>query len=216
MYDHRDPHNRKRAKATLKRLAPLAKVRASSLGDDVDDIRCRYIRLFGDTLQPGAIFSRTCGVHIYRAPEGGFHADFELEGMPAGFPKVFGTTVAMPLPSFEEAEELALDELAGFIAMEQASDDTASASPGRARFQVDGLIVSIRRGFIESVMREGYFPEELAGSIIESFRQAMGGCLTEDGCRRLGFVESEFLNRAMVSLLLAGTPHYPRRWPRVR
>lgn len=110
---------------------------------------------------------------------------------------------------------MAIDELAGFIALEQASDGTAPASPGIARFQVDELIVSIRRDFIELVMREGYFPEELAGSIIESFRQAMGGRLTEDGCRRLGLVESEFLNRAMVSLLLAGIPHYPRRWPRV-
>lgn len=216
MYDHRDPHNRKRAKATLKRLAPRAKVRANSFGDDVDVIRSRHIKAFGETLQPGAIFSRTCGVHIYRVPERGFHADFELEGMPVGFPFVFGTPAAMPLPSCEEAEAWAIDELAGFIALEQASDDTASASPAMARFQVDELIMSIRRDFIESVMWEGYFPEELAGSIIDSFRQAMGGRLTEEGFRGLGLMDSELLNRAMVSLLLAGTPHYPRRWPRVR
>lgn len=214
MYNHRDSHNRMRAKATLKRLLARAEVRAASV-DAVDAINSRYLAFLGETLPPGAFFKRTCGVHIYSAPEGGFHADFELEGMPVGFPMVFGTPAGMPLPSVEEAEEWAVNELANLIALEQAGKGTASVAP-RARFQVDDVIMSIRREFIESVMREGYYPEDLAGSIIERFRQAMGGRLTVDGCRRLGPEGTEMLNQAMVSMLLAGSPHYPRRWPRVR
>ena len=212
MYDHRNHDNRNRAKKNLKRLMPLAEARAAGLGGAVDAPQ-GHVSPLGDLLPPSAIFNRTCGIHLFPAEDGRFHADFELRNMPVGLPFVFGTAAKAPLPSLEMAKEWAVSQLAVFIALARSGDGEPDAQPNAAQFEVDDLTVSIPREMIEAAMRHGYLPEDRAGLVIDNVRRAMGGRLTPDGYQRLGRAELQLLNQAMISMLLAGTPRHPRRWP---
>ncbi|PWK59692.1 hypothetical protein [Aminobacter sp. AP02] len=214
MYDHRSAQNREKARKNLARLMPAAQVRAHELMAIGAPVAIAAVTGLEAAAAPYIHIRRFCGVHLYCVGAGQYHADIEMEGLPVGYPFVFGTPTTEPGVSLEDAEAWAIDTIAQYMLADRQGEDRTQAEANFAHFEIDGLTFAIPRKFIERTVGLGYWTEARASFHLEKQRRAMGGQLTQEGLAKMASYERRFLDIAMVSMLLAGTPRYPRRRPR--
>lgn len=213
MYEHRSPQNRKQARRNLKRIMPLALTRADELEAAGEAISGAASLDLGAAMPPQIRIRNLVGVHLYSLGPGIHHADIELTGMPDGCPNILGTPVAAPRANQHEAQEWAINRLVHVILSERRCPDLDVPPMAFVPFEIDGMTFSVPRAHIQAASEVGYFEESQAAAHIQRIRRLMGGRLTPRGFNMLSAHDVEFLNISMVSMLLAGTPRYPRRRP---
>jgi hypothetical protein len=211
MYEHTAPHNKIQSRLNRARLMPLALRHADKMGAEGQQITPTSLMGAVTMMQVGV--DRLEGVHIYCIGAGQHHADLEFGDMPVGTSNVIGTPLAEPRPNREAAEATAVLMLAGLIVAERQGNLRDVVPPEIAVFEMDGFDLVLPLGLLMEVADAGYLEEAEAARLLEGFRRRMGGHLTESGLAELSPDEVEVLHFAMISMLLRGSPRYPRRWP---
>ncbi len=103
------------AQQLLAELLPAARADAIAFAAD-PEFSFEMVSGVGKAALPYMREDNFAGIHIYRAPLGGFHCDLVLKKVPPGVANTFGSPVGAPLPTREEALKYALQVLTGVLA----------------------------------------------------------------------------------------------------
>lgn len=206
-------NDRRLAKRRLARLMPLAGARAAEAEINGEGLNPGHMSPLGATVIPHATVDRLDGVHVYRTQLGKYHADFHFRDMPDYLPSVIGTPKERPLGSEAEAEAWAVGVLTHLILAKRQGRETSPPKPERIPFEVYGHTLFVPPFLIETLRESGPFdPSDACFAIEETFK-AMGNEISEKSLARVPRSTLDMLFVAVASLLIAGMPRYPLRWP---
>lgn len=204
---------RRLARRRLKRLMPRAFAEAkASLANGVDNT-IEHLSPMGAVFVPQLRLERLDGFHLYRTEEGQFHADFYLRDMPDYFPNVIGTPKEMPLESEAEAESWAVTQLVGIILAERQAGQGTPPSPDRIPFEVFDHTMFVPSQIVDEMSRKGPVSVVEASWVIENTYRDMGNEVTVEKLCALPQAQLIAFYMSVSSLLIAGSPRYPLRWP---
>lgn len=205
-YKPNNPENRMRARALLRKLLPAAREQAAKSSEysiePASDV--------GENSIPHYKIDRCIGVHIYTGDKGGWFADLQFEGLPAGIPPVLGTPVECPHQTREEALAKAAQMLTMVIANDRPAPPAAEA---KAAFPFDDLVVHVPSPFIERLRKDvPYEPtREEALESLTAFRDEVCGSknLTQELADGLSEAAKVRLLAVCTMAILAGIVRFP-------
>lgn len=206
-------NTRRLARQTLARLKPHAMMEADRLEAAGETREAEYTTALGAAVMQHATIDRLDGLHIYQAETGKFHADFHFRDMPRYMPDVIGTSKEMPLDSEQEAEAWAIEAMAGIFLAGRRAGKPGVAEPDQILFAIYDQTLFIPIAVVDLVRETAALSPSDACFVVEREYRAMGSLITKENLAKLAPTDAMTFIVAIASLLIAGTPRYPLRWP---
>src|SRR3546814_433310 len=118
-YDYSNPRNASEAKKLLAALLPKAQARAAATRSSDGDTYLQTGNQVARSVLSSLRGNNLKGVHVYRAPLGGWSADVELKDVPRGMPNILGTPSAHPCRTRDDAVRAITEFLVTILVQEK-------------------------------------------------------------------------------------------------
>ena len=203
--------NAKKAKMNFKRLLPQAKEEAKK-----DAANIKTGSAIGEQILPWMTIDNVLGVHIYENEYGGWVTDIQLKEVPSGMSCVFGTPVAQPMETEEEAEKAGVYLLTTIL-----SNDSSPESrqiPEVIKFIYHDVVISLGQDLI-SKFKDSEVGQHFSGKqeyVMDKFRELdekHGVEMSADQMDKLPKEEVQEIYVTVLMALLAGIPKWPQSEP---
>ena len=125
----------------MKRLLPIAEAEAEK-----DPANIETGSEIGEQILPWMTIDNVLGVHIYKNEYGGWVTDVQLKEVPTGMSCVFGTPVAQPMETEQEAEKAGVFLLATMISNDSAGKNRKA--PKVIKFIYHDVVISLGHDMI--------------------------------------------------------------------